>query len=206
MSNCYCLSIILFILLFHFSFCADVGCQYRTDESQTKDNAPYTDSKYLTSNDEKQNMQSCFSLSHSDLVEGQCCYKKNTTDNKAYCYDKVKSGEIADLICPDDTVTPLKNNCGMALYYQPKTTEICTEVSLVDGVCCYVQTKNHGKVCLRQDKVDEDKKDEITDYMKDYFRNKLKINDPDNEIEKVYCNGNYIKFYGMLLLLLAVIC
>ena len=203
MSNCYCLSIILSILLFHFSFCADVGCQYRTDASQTKDNAPYTDSKYLTSNDEKQNMQSCFSLSHSDLVEGQCCYKKNA--NKAYCYDKDKSSST-DLICPNSTETGVKNNCGMALYYQPMTTDICTEVSLVDGVCCFVQTKNHGKVCLRQDKVDEDKKDKITDYMKDYFRNKLKINDPDNEIEKVYCNGNYIKFYGMLLLLLAVIC
>ena len=205
MSNCYCLSIILSILLFHFSFCADVGCQYRTDASQTKDNAPYTDSKYLTSNDEKQNMQSCFSLSHSDLVEGQCCYKKNAADKKAYCYDKDKSSST-DLICPNSTETGVKNNCGMALYYQPMTTDICTEVSLVDGVCCFVQTKNHGKVCLRQDKVDEDKKDKITDYMKDYFRNKLKINDPDNEIEKVYCNGNYIKFYGMLLLLLAVIC
>ena len=179
MSNCYCFSIILPILLFHFSFCADVGCQYRTDASQTKDNAPYTDSKYLTSNDEKQNMQSCFSLSHSDLVEGQCCYKKN--DNKAYCYDKNKS-DSTDLICPNSTETGVKNNCGMALYYQPMTTDICTEVSLVDGVCCFVQTKNHGKVCLRQDKVDEDKKDKITDYMKDYFRNKLKIINLKNQL------------------------
>ena len=206
MSNCYCLSIILSILLFHFSFCADVGCQYRTEASQDSTNAPYTDHKYLTSNDPNQNIQSCFSLSHSDLVTDQCCYKINTTDNKGYCIDKIRSGSPSGLTCPTDTVTGVKNNCGMALYYQPMTTDICTEVSLVDGVCCFVQTKNHGKVCLRQDKVDEDKKDKITDYMKDYFRNKLKINDPDNEIEKVYCNGNYIKFYGMLLLLLAVIC
>ena len=74
----------------------------------------------------------------------------------------------------------------MALYYQPIAKDICTEVSLVNGVCCFVQTKNHGNVCLRQDSVDEDNKEEITDYMKDYFKNKLKLN--PEEIVKVQCN------------------
>ena len=209
MSNYYTLYIVLSILLFHFSFCVDKGCQYRTEESQTSETAPYTDHKYLTNDDENQNKQSCFSLSHSDLVQGQCCYKVNTTDNKSYCIDKDGSGYSAsppsDLECPVETENTVTNNCGMALYYQPVAKDICTEVSLVNGVCCFVQTKTKGNVCLKQDSIDEDKKDEITDYMKDYFRNKLKLN-PDEEIVKVRCNSNYIKFYGMLLLLLAVIC
>ena len=195
--------------LFLFSsFCDDKGCQYRTEASQTSETAPYTDHKYLTHNDTNQNKQSCFSLSHSDLVEEQCCYKVNKSDNKGYCIDQKKSGYSSStpgLECPEVTKDGVTNNCGMALYYQPVAKDICTEVSLVNGVCCFVQTKNHGNVCLRQDSIDEDNKEEITDYMKDYFKNKLKLN-PDEEIVKVQCNGNYIKFYGMLLLLLAVIC
>ena len=208
MSNYYTLYMVLSILLFHFSFCDDKGCQYRTEASQTSETAPYTDHKYLTHNDTNQNKQSCFSLSHSDLVEEQCCYKENTTDHKGYCIDPKKSGYSSStpgLECPEVTKDGVTNNCGMALYYQPIAKDICTEVSLVNGVCCFVQTKNHGNVCLRQDSIDEDNKEEITDYMKDYFKNKLKLN-PDEEIVKVQCNGNYIKFYGMLLLLLAVIC
>ena len=211
MSNYYTLYIVLSILLFHFSFCDDKGCQYRTEASQTSETAPYTDHKYLTHHDANhanQNKQSCFSLSYSDLVEEQCCYKVNSSDSKGYCIDQKKSGYSSStpgLECPEVTKDGVTNNCGMALYYQPIAKDICTEISLVNGVCCFVQTKNHGNVCLRQDSIDEDNKEEITDYMKDYFKNKLKLN-PDEEIVKVQCNGNYIKFYGMLLLLLAVIC
>ena len=93
----------------------------------------------------------------------------------------------------------------MALFYQPVSKEICTEISLVNGYCCFVQTNSKGNACLRQDEIDEDDKDKITDYMKDYFRNKLNMN-PDQEIKKVQCEGSLLKYYGFLMILLSVIC
>ena len=208
----YSLYFIIIISLFNLSLNDYIPCQYRTEASQTIDTAPYTDNKYLTSgtSNAEERKQKCFSLSHSDLVSGQCCYYVNSTDQKEYCVDKNSSTSETDsgVECPKDSNLKLPNNCGMALYYQPFSKEVCTEISLVDGVCCYVETKSYGKACLRQDSVDDDdeSKEEITDYMKDYFRNKLDI-DP-NDIKYVRCEGNYFKFRNMILTLisLAIIC
>ena len=197
----YSLFFIISTILFNASFCDYIGCQYRKEASQDSDTAPYTDDKYLTNSNQTVDKQKCFSLSHSDLVKEQCCYYLNKS--KGYCIDQDKSGNPSDLICPE--ATEISNNCGMALFYQPLTTDICTEVSLVDGVCCYVKTNSKGAVCLKQDSVDEDTKFKISDYMKDYFRNKLKIN-PDEEIKSVSCEGYQFKFNIALLILLAVIC
>ena len=93
----------------------------------------------------------------------------------------------------------------MALIYEPTTKEICTEISLVNGYCCFVKTKSKGNACLKQDEIDEDEKDEITDYMRDYFRNRLNLN-PEDEIQSVQCEGDLFKYYRFLMLLLAVIC
>ncbi len=109
--------------------------------------------------------------------------------------------------CPSGTIsgseTDITNNCGMAQWCQPRSKETCTEISLVDGYCCYVETQSHGKACIRQGEIDEDNKNEITDEMRKAV-NRLKPATENVEIESVQCKGYYIAFYGLSLLLLAV--
>ena len=101
------------------------------------------------------------------------------------------------------TSTTITNNCGMAKWYQPSSKETCTEISLVDGYCCFVETTSHGNACIRQGEIDEDNKNEITDEMRKAV-NRLKPATENVEIESVQCKGYYIAFYGLSLLLLAV--
>ena len=110
------------------------------------------------------------------------------------------------IVCPSgsngDTV--ITNNCGMAQWCQPSSRETCTEISLVDGYCCYVKFKGgNGASCIRQGEIDEDNKNEITDEMRKAV-NRLKPATENVEIESVQCKGYYIAFYGLSLLLLAV--
>ena len=194
----YSLFFLLSIILFNYSFCDLVGCKYKTSSAQTKDNADITDGNYLKDNDEDENMQKCFLLSNSDVNPGECCYYKDASNNnKQSCYDKDSNTGISG-ICP--TESKIINNCGMALYYQPITAETCTEISLVDGYCCFVKTTNQGKACVSQKTIDEDKKNEITDDIINYIK---KFNDlnPAPIIESVVCKGSYEKYYGFLLLL-----
>ena len=103
-----------------------------------------------------------------------------------------------------NTETEITNNCGMAQWYQPSSRETCTEISLVDGYCCYVKIKDHGTACIRQGEIDEDNKNEITDEMRKAV-NRLRTEDPANvAITSVECKGYYITIYGLSLLLLAV--
>ena len=108
--------------------------------------------------------------------------------------------------CPSGTTgdTVITNNCGMAQWCQPNSKELCTEISLVDGYCCYVETQDHGKACIRQGEIDEDNKNEITDEMRKAV-NRLRTGGTANVVIKsVQCKGYYIAFYGLSLLLLAV--
>ena len=111
--------------------------------------------------------------------------------------------------CPSGTIsgseTVITNNCGMAQWCQPSSPETCTEISLVDGYCCFVKFKgtSHGTSCIRQGEIDEDNKNEITDEMRKAV-NRLKPATVNVEIESVQCKGYYIAFYGLSLLLLAV--
>ena len=110
--------------------------------------------------------------------------------------------------CPSGTIsgseTVITNNCGMAQWCQPSSPETCTEISLVDGYCCYVKFKGgNGASCIRQGEIDEDNKNEITDEMRKAV-NRLKPATVNVEIESVQCKGYYIAFYGLSLLLLAV--
>ena len=108
----------------------------------------------------------------------------------------------------NDNPTQITNNCGMVLWNQPQKKEDCTEISLVDGYCCYVKIKNHGTACIRQGEIDEDNKNEITDEMKNSvnrLKDKSKFTGNEViEIESVECKGYYMTFYGLSLLLLAV--
>ena len=102
------------------------------------------------------------------------------------------------------TSTKITNNCGMVQWFQPTTKEHCTEISLVDGYCCFVETSSHGNACIRQGEIDEDNKNEITDEMRKAV-NRLRTEDPANvAITSVECKGYYITIYGLSLLLLAV--
>ena len=110
------------------------------------------------------------------------------------------------IVCPAGTTgdTVITNNCGMAQWCQPSSPETCTEISLVDGYCCYVKFKGgNGASCIRQGEIDEDNKNEITDEMRKAV-NRLKPATVNVEIESVQCKGYYIAFYGLSLLLLAV--
>ena len=104
------------------------------------------------------------------------------------------------------TPTIVTNNCGMVQWNQPAVKEDCTEISLVDGYCCFVKFKGaNGASCIRQGEIDEDNKNEITDEMRKAV-NRLKTSGVSGnvEIESVQCKGYYIAFYGLSLLLLAV--
>ena len=105
--------------------------------------------------------------------------------------------------CADQTI--VTNNCGMVQWNQPTKKEDCTEISLVDGYCCYVKFKGgNGASCIRQGEIDEDNKNEITDEMRKAV-NRLRTGGPANvAITSVQCKGYYITIYGLSLLLLAV--
>ncbi len=194
----YSLFFLLSIILINYSFCDLVGCKYKTSSAQTKDNADITDGNYLKDNDEDENMQKCFLLSNSDVNPGECCYYKDASNNnKQSCYDKESSTGISGT-CPTDSI--ITNNCGMALYYQPITAETCTEISLVNGYCCFVKTTNLGTACVSQKTIDADKKNEITDDVINYIKKFNNLN-PATVIESVECKGFYEKYYGFLLLL-----
>ena len=200
----YALFIFLNVLLIQIPF-SEAGCKYKTDASQTASNCADTDTgTYLTSSNVNENKQKCFSLSKSDVESNFCCYDRS--QSKCVTGTSGTSEVPSDPIdCPSPSNAKLRNNCGMAKFYQPESKEACTEISLVNGYCCFVKTKNYGNACLKQDEIDEDEKDEITDYMKDYFRNRLGIN-PDEEIASVQCEGSLLKYYGFLMILLSVIC
>ena len=107
----------------------------------------------------------------------------------------------------NDNPTQITNNCGMVLWNQPQKKEDCTEISLVDGYCCYVKTKSYGTACIRQSEIDEDNKNEITDEMKNSvnrLKDKTKTGEAAVEIVSVECEGFHIAFYGLSLLLLGV--
>ena len=186
---------ILSMALIYSSFCANNFCYYR----KTSNILNQTDENYLkTYSDLNEKKQQCFSLSNSDVNNNLCCFKK--ADNTCVEYDEtlLNSGSIE---CPKDT--KITNNCGLARYYQPMSSDVCTEISLVDGYCCFVQTKNYGNACVRQSEIDEDEKNKITDDVQNYV-DKFKENNIDTKIEKVVCDGYYLKYYEIFFLLLAV--
>ena len=197
----YALFIFLSVLLIQLSFSDGTGCRYKENASQTTPSNT-DDGHYLTSSNAVENKQKCFSLSKSDVESDFCCYDRS----QSKCVTAGSAGtSVTTNDCPRPSDPKLSNNCGMAKFYQPVSKEACTEISLVNGYCCFVKTKNKGNACLKQDEIDEDEKDEITDYMKDYFRNRLGIN-PDTEIKSVQCEGSLMKYYGFLMILLSVIC
>ena len=192
MKNFY---IIYFLILLSILFkeILNAGCNYKKN-GDTK-NTDDTDDDYLKDVSGDVAKQKCYFLSNSDVQTGKCCYdsanNKCTTDNTA--------------TCPDEAVE-IKNNCGMSYIYQPVTSDTCTEISLVQGYCCFVKTKAGKTACIRTKSLNKDK-NSVTEQMTDYA-NKCKEangNSGNAEIESVICAGVYLKFYLLLFTLITII-
>ena len=182
----------LFLMLYQFSFCDP--CLYKEKRTQSQNNI--TDDKFLSNiNSVEGKKQKCFSLSNSDVFNDLCCY--DTTNN--LCIKGPQSDTIA---CPKEATT-IVNNCGMAGIYQPVTAERCTEISLVDGYCCFIKTKSAKTACVKKKEIDEDDKNMITDDIKKYLQENS-ISEAD--IDSLKCNGFLLKnFLSSILFLLVII-
>ena len=133
----------------------------------------------------------------SDVFTDLCCYN---TETKQCTKDP---GSASDpIVCPTVTTT-IVNNCGMAGIYQPVTAERCTEISLVDGYCCFLKTKNGETACVKKKEIDEDDKNMITDVIKKYLQENN--NYADSYIESLKCKGFLLKNLLSSILFLLVI-
>ena len=190
-------NLLILLTLYHYSFCQN-ECQYKAARYQEEINK--TDANYLKNiNSEDSKKQKCFSLSFSNVFNQACCYD---TQNKL-CTSLPASSTIQ---CPEET--HIVNSCGMAGFYQPITPERCTEISLVDGFCCYIKTKTLGTACIKKKEIeDDDDKTVLSDDMKTYLQGLNPKVDP-SEVELVKCEGSFIiKNYlvGSLLILAIVV-
>ena len=184
----------LFLMLYQSSFCQN-ECIYKEKRTQSETNK--TDAKFLSNiNSEDGKKQKCFSLSNSDVFQFKCCYDK---ENKLCIKDP---GSASDpIVCPTVTTT-IVNNCGMAGIYQPVTAERCTEISLVDGYCCFIKTKSAKTACVKKKEIDEDDKNMITDDIKKYLQENS-ISEAD--IDSLKCKGFLLKNFLSSILFLLVI-
>ena len=166
--------IILFVLLLSFEQIL-TGCEYKEKAVGEVKNTDTSDFLNKFSKDEEKK-RACFSLSTN--VQ-KCCYvgTKCTTTG-------------AQDECPKDSI--IINNCGLAGIYQPIASEVCTEISLVEGYCCYVKTKNSGTACVRTKELKKKNKNHPTDQIIKYVKNF------NEEIESVECKGNNLIYYSLI--------
>ena len=190
-SNHLILKLVLLFLSFIYILNTNTGCPYLKEKGG---NTVYTDDeKYLTDEEIKNGTeakQKCFSLSYSEVLPKQCCYSSGKC---------VREDDGIQKECPNITLIP--NNCGMAGVYQPLTAATCTEISLVQGYCCFVQTKTNGTACIRTKELNKDKQPANTQ-INTYIE---KAGSNPNDIDFVVCKGNYIKYYWLLIIILSVL-
>ena len=177
--NIYKLFLFLFLFIISFDLTNNELCQYNNGEETLR--------QYLNGTDYIENKKKkCFALSNN-FGNDKCCFDN---ENKI-CIQEYNSNNIE---CPLDTIVP--NNCGLAGIYQPKSKEICQEISLVQGFCCYVKitldngTESHS--CLRVKKLKKDKKaesNEIGSFVNSVVQN-AKIEEE--------CKSSKLKFYWIL--------
>ena len=181
------LSIVLLILSFHNILC--VGCKYRVENDN---NILITNSTYLAGYKDEEAKQRCYSLSNLDGENDLCCYD----EIKKECYKNETNTDLTKCPIKSRTVT---NNCGMAGIYEPMTSTICTEISLVQGYCCFVETKANN-ACIRTKNLEKDinvTTEQINKYVASFGEN--------IEITKVTCEGWNLRKYRTLFVLLILI-
>ena len=141
----------------------------------------------LTGTEDEQ-IQKCFSFSTmSDETLNKCCFTRGDTSNPNKCNPSIGT------VCPDETKVP--NNCGMAGIFKPLTADLCKEISLVQGYCCYVKLKKdstESASCIRTKKLNKNK-NEATDQIKKYVGDEYTI-------ESVECHGENLKYYWLIII------
>ena len=179
MSFFYSLNLSLFLLFISFNKILNQTCDNTVD---------------LTGLTEDEQKQKCHSLStfnnNGDLQK--CCYNPGSSGNPGSC----AQGDTTNTSqkCPGETFVP--NNCGMAGIFPPASADVCKEISLVQGYCCYVKLKksdnSESTSCIRTKKLNKEK-NEATDQIKKYVGDGYTI-------ESVECNGTNIKYYWLLVI------
>ena len=197
---------ILLFLLFILSFKKVLlaGCNYYSSKDDEEKNAPKntdTDNgEYLCGLTGDAARQKCYSLSNSKANTGQCCF--NPTSNKC-----IKEG-TGTSECPVKA-DQIYNNCGMAYVYEPITSDTCTEISLVQGYCCYlkytIRSAEHT-ACVRTKELNKNK-NSATSQMNDYIQKCKDANSITNDvlITEVKCHGLFISCFWKFLILAFII-
>ena len=183
------MKMVLFTIIFslNYIYISNDGCDYWEKEGISK----VTDEQYLSQfHIEEEKQQKCYSLSNFKGDETNiCCYNKNNG-----CFKKEASTNSDE--CPK--VSTIYNNCGMAGIYEPIYSTICTEISLVQGYCCFVKTSK-GNSCIRTRELHNDV-NATTDQINKYVQS---IN-AEAEIQSVICKGWNLKLYKILSVLITL--
>ncbi len=150
---------------------------------------------YLNGTDAKQR---CFDLSNN-FNNPACCYYEEK--DKKECVPK-SDGLDPKYTCPEDTLVP--NNCGLAGIYQPGSPSICTEITLVQGYCCYVGVKTGDDKpkysCLRTKKLAKEK-DKAPEQITSYVTNK----NQNYVVDSCVCWNYYLHYFWFLNLIINII-
>ena len=189
------LSLFLFILFFKYILNADGdGCSYKANKED--ENWLTTTNDYLKGLSSDAAKQKCFSLSNYENDNDVCCY--DSSNNK--CYKKTSPATSdTNIICPTVSSTVF-NNCGMAGIYDPVTSEACTEISLVQGYCCFVKISGGKTACIRTKKLNKNKNSET-----DQILNYVKKCSESLKVESVICKGYFLKLHLLLIILSLII-
>ena len=83
----------------------------------------------------------------------------------------------------------------MAGIYQPLTSATCTEISLVQGYCCYAKFSDNSTACIRTKELNKNK-NTATSQMEQYLKDVIKQNNSVNglTISEVVCKGYNLKY------------
>jgi hypothetical protein len=186
-SNNKFLSLFLFILA--LKYILNDGCFYKKNKEDTEWSV--TDNNYLSGVSGDDAKQKCFSLSNYKEDNKLCCYDQNNG-----CY--IGSSDT-DSNCPKKSLKVF-NNCGMAGIYEPVNSEICTDIALVQGYCCLAKISEGHTACIRTKKLNKNKNTETEEIL-----NYVKKCDENLKVESVICNGYFLKFHLLLIILSLII-
>ena len=195
-----------YLLFLSFKISLSDGCNYKEYINNKYENLT-TNETYLNGLSPEEAKQKCFSLSHPDGDKDDvCCYN---SDKNECIKNNTGGGTVRDF-CPDKTGI-VSNNCGMAGIYQPITADACTDISLVEGFCCYIKytEENVGQEytsCVRTIELNKNKNSEtgkISDYVK-----KCSINNGSGaniNIKEVKCKGSSLKYFWYLIFFVLIL-
>ena len=190
---------ILLFLLFILSFKKVLlqGCDYYSskedEEKNEKKNTDTDNGEYLSGLTGDAARQKCYSLSNSNANSNLCCFD----GTKCFNSDTYQAN------CPAKT-DYIYNNCGMAYVYEPITSDTCTEISLVQGYCCYIKytiDSTEHTACVRTKELNKNK-NSATSQINDYAQKCKNAHTTtfEFEIKDVICHGLFISYFWKFLI------